>query len=138
VLWIETVGFLSQNYITPHNNLVNMIVLLEYFPTSISVCMWNKFHAIFYLKDVMNRLLFKILKEVWFMICMEAWLVLLSLNFSDKNLCLFKPKDVGSWGRGCTNHRVEDEGAKVNQRWFGWTKSSANPLWSHMYILQAC
>jgi hypothetical protein len=26
VLWIETVGFLSQNYITPHNNLVNMIV----------------------------------------------------------------------------------------------------------------
>jgi hypothetical protein len=31
VLWIETVGFLSQNYITPHNNLVNMIVLLEYF-----------------------------------------------------------------------------------------------------------
>jgi hypothetical protein len=27
-LWIEIVGFLSQNYITPLNNLVNMIVLL--------------------------------------------------------------------------------------------------------------
>ena len=26
-LWIEPVGFLSQNYITLHNNLVNMIVL---------------------------------------------------------------------------------------------------------------
>jgi hypothetical protein len=26
------VGFLSQNYITLHNNLVNMIVLLEYLP----------------------------------------------------------------------------------------------------------
>jgi hypothetical protein len=25
------VGFLSQNYVTPLNNLVNMIVLLEYF-----------------------------------------------------------------------------------------------------------
>ena len=54
VLWIETVGFLSQNYITPHNNLVNMIVLSEYFPTSISVCIWNKLYASFYLKDVMN------------------------------------------------------------------------------------
>ena len=42
VLWIEMVIFLSQNYITPHNNLVNMIVLLEYFPTSISVCICNK------------------------------------------------------------------------------------------------
>jgi hypothetical protein len=47
-------GFLSQNYITPHNNLVNMIVLLEYFPTSISVYIWNKLYACFYLKDVMN------------------------------------------------------------------------------------
>ena len=52
------VGFLSQNYITPHN-LVNMIVLLEYFPTSISVCIWNKLYASFYLKDVMNMPLFK-------------------------------------------------------------------------------
>ena len=50
VLWIEMVGFLSQNYITPHNNLVNMIVLLEYFPTSISVCIWNKLYASFYLR----------------------------------------------------------------------------------------
>ena len=48
------VGFLSQNYITPYNNLVNMIVLLEYFPTSISVCIWNKLYACFYLKDIMN------------------------------------------------------------------------------------
>ena len=45
VLRIEMVGFLSQNYITPHNNLVNMIVLLEYFPTSISVCIWNNMQA---------------------------------------------------------------------------------------------
>jgi hypothetical protein len=59
VLRIEMVGFLSQNYITLHNNLVNMIVLLEYFPTSISVCIWNKLYASFYLKDVMNMSLFK-------------------------------------------------------------------------------
>ena len=59
------VGFLSQNRITPHNNLVNMIVLLEYFPTSISVCIWNKLYASFYLKDVMNRLLFKKIDKVW-------------------------------------------------------------------------
>jgi hypothetical protein len=38
-----------------------MIVLLEYFPTSISVCIWNKFYASLYLKDVMNMSLFKIL-----------------------------------------------------------------------------
>ena len=61
VLWIETVGFLSQNYITLHNNLVNMIVLLEYFPTSISVCIWNKLYASFYLKDIMNMSLL----EIW-------------------------------------------------------------------------
>ena len=64
VLWIEMVGFLSQNYITLQNNLVNMIVLLECFPTSISVCIWNKLYASFYLKDVMNLALFKILNEV--------------------------------------------------------------------------
>ena len=46
------VGFLSQNYITPLNNLVNMIILLEYFPTGISVCIWNKLYASFYLKHV--------------------------------------------------------------------------------------
>ena len=60
------VGFQSQNYITLHNNLVNMIVLLEYFPTSISVCLWNKLYASFYLKHVMNMSLFKILNKVWF------------------------------------------------------------------------
>ena len=59
VLRIEMVGFLCQNYITPHNNLVNMIVLLEYFSTSISVCIWNKLYASFYLKYVMNMSLFK-------------------------------------------------------------------------------
>ena len=48
---------------TPHNNLVNMIVLLEYFPTSISVCIWNKLYANFYLKDLMNMSLFKILSK---------------------------------------------------------------------------
>ena len=53
------VGFLSHNYITPHNNLVNMIVLLEYFPTSINTCIWNKLHASFYLKNVMNMSLLK-------------------------------------------------------------------------------
>ena len=57
VLWIETVGFLSQNYIIPHN-LVNMIVLSEYFPTSISVCIWNKLYVSFYLKHVVNMSLF--------------------------------------------------------------------------------
>jgi hypothetical protein len=50
VLLIEMVGFLSQNYITPHKNLVNMIVLLEYFPTSINTCIWNKLCASFYLR----------------------------------------------------------------------------------------
>ena len=58
------VGFLTHNYITPHNNLVNMIVLLEYFPTGISVCIWNKLYASFYLKHVMNMSLFKILSVV--------------------------------------------------------------------------
>ena len=66
VLLIEMVGFLSHNYITPQNNLVNMIILLEYFPTSISVCIWNKLYASFYLKDVMNMSLLEILNEVWF------------------------------------------------------------------------
>ena len=60
------VGFLSQNYITLHNNIVNMIVLLKYFPTSISVCIWNKLYASFYLKHVMNMSLFKKkIGEVW-------------------------------------------------------------------------
>jgi hypothetical protein len=59
-------GFLSQNYITPHNNLVNMIVLLEYFLTSISVCIWNKLYASFCLKHVMIMSPFKILNKVWF------------------------------------------------------------------------
>jgi hypothetical protein len=58
------VGFLSQNYITPHNNLVKMIVLLEYYPTSINTCMWNKIHASFYLKNVMVMSLFEILNKV--------------------------------------------------------------------------
>ena len=55
------VGFLSHNYITPHHNLVNMVVLLEYFPTSITVCIWNRLYAGFNLKHVMNMSLFKIL-----------------------------------------------------------------------------
>ena len=59
------VGYLSLNYITPHN-LVNMIVLLKFFPTSISACVWNKLYTSFYLKHVMNMSLFKILNEVWF------------------------------------------------------------------------
>jgi hypothetical protein len=79
VLWIEMVRFLSQNYITPHNNLVNMITLLKYFPTSISTCMRNKLHASFYLRNVMNMSLFRFLNEVWFKICRESWLVHLSL-----------------------------------------------------------
>jgi hypothetical protein len=54
------VGFLSQNYITLHNNLVNMIVLLEYFPTSISVCIRNKLYASFYLKHVMDMSLLSV------------------------------------------------------------------------------
>jgi hypothetical protein len=58
--------FLSQNYITPYNNLVNMIVLLGYFPIGISVCLWNKLYASFYLKHVMIMSPFKILNEVWF------------------------------------------------------------------------
>ena len=58
------VGFLSQNYITPHNNLVNMIVLLEYFTIGVSVHIWNKLYASFYLKHVMNMSLFKILSVV--------------------------------------------------------------------------
>ena len=60
------VRFLSQNYITLHNNLVNIIVLLEYFPTSISVCIWNKLYAGFYLRDVMSMSLLEFPNEVWF------------------------------------------------------------------------
>ena len=65
VLQIEMVGFLCQNYITFHNNLVNMIVILDYFPTIISVSIWNRLYASFYLKDNMNMSLFKILDKVW-------------------------------------------------------------------------
>ena len=71
------VGFLSQNYITPHNNLVNMIVLLEYFPTSISICIWNKLYASFDLKNVINMSLFKNLIKVW------SWFILNCNNISN-------------------------------------------------------
>jgi hypothetical protein len=66
VLWLETVGFLSQNYIIPHNNLVDMIVLLEYFPTSINTCIWNKLCASFYLR-MLWTCHFGISNKVWFM-----------------------------------------------------------------------
>jgi hypothetical protein len=69
-LWIEMVGFLSQNYITPHNNLVNMIVLLGYFPTNISACIWNKLYASFYLRDVTNM---SLLKFEWSVVYKLAW-----------------------------------------------------------------
>ena len=36
--WLELVGFLSQNYITLHNNLVNMIFLYDIFPQAPSIC----------------------------------------------------------------------------------------------------
>ena len=72
VLRIEMVGFLSQNYITPHNNLVNMIVLLKCFPTSISVCIWNKLYAGFYLRDVMNMSLLEFRTKCGLKICMEV------------------------------------------------------------------
>ena len=39
---------------------------IRIFPTSISVCIWNKLYASFYLKNVMNMSLFKILNKVWF------------------------------------------------------------------------
>ena len=39
--WIELVGFLRQNYVTLHNNLVNMIFLLEYFSHQ-HKCMYMK------------------------------------------------------------------------------------------------
>ena len=39
---------------------------IRIFPTGISVCIWNKLYASFYLKHVMNMSLFKILNEVWF------------------------------------------------------------------------
>ena len=32
--WLEPVGFLIKNFITLHNNLVNMIFLYDIFPTS--------------------------------------------------------------------------------------------------------
>jgi hypothetical protein len=60
------IGFLSQNYITPHNNLVNMIVLLNFFPTSVNTCMWNKIHVSFYLKNIMIMSLFNISNKAWF------------------------------------------------------------------------
>ena len=53
------VGFLSQNYITPHNNLVNTIVLRIFSHKHKCMYIWNKIYASFYLKDVMNMLLFK-------------------------------------------------------------------------------
>ena len=83
------VGVLSQDYITPHNNLVNMIVLLEYFPTSRSVCIWNKLYACFYLNDVMNMSLFKILTKCG----LHSGIVLfIEFIFSDQNYVCFKCK----------------------------------------------
>ena len=37
---------------------------IRIFPTGISVCIWNKLYASFYLKHVMNMSLFKILSVV--------------------------------------------------------------------------
>ena len=72
-------GRISKNYITTVNNLVNMIVLLEYFPTSISVCIWNKFIAWFYLKDVMNMSLWNFELSVVYKIAWRGIVGLLSL-----------------------------------------------------------
>jgi hypothetical protein len=84
-LWTEMVRFLCQNYITPHNNLVKMIVLLEYFPTSINTCMWNWIHASFYLKNVMVISLFMILNKVWFkdIIWRHSWLIEFIFNYQN-------------------------------------------------------
>ena len=101
VLWIEMIGFLSQNYIIPHNNRVNMIVLLEYFPTSINTCIWNKLYASLYLKDVISMSLFEVLNTVWFV--WGFWGFMWVYFLSDQNFIL--NSIVGSWGKSCTNHR---------------------------------
>ena len=72
-------GRISKNYITTVNNLVNMIVLLEYFPTSISVCIWKKLYACFYFKDVMNMLLWNFELSVVYKIAWRGIVGLLSL-----------------------------------------------------------
>jgi hypothetical protein len=56
---------LIQNYITLYNNLVNMIILSGSFPISISICIWNKLYANFYLKNVISMSLFKVLINIW-------------------------------------------------------------------------
>jgi hypothetical protein len=101
-LWIETVGFLSQNYIAPHNNLVNIIVLLEYFPTSISVCMWNKLHASFYLKDIINMSLFQCFERN--VVCMGT-LMVHWVYFLVIRIMFVLNSIVWSWGESCMNHR---------------------------------
>jgi hypothetical protein len=83
------VGFLGQNYVTPYNNLVNMIVLLEYFSTSISVYVWNKLYASFYLKNIMNILLFKNLNKVWFIKLLRGIVGPLSFSFSNQDYVCF-------------------------------------------------
>jgi hypothetical protein len=60
-----------------------MIVLLEYFPTSISVCIWNKFYVGFYLRDVMNMSLFKNVDEVWIVKLHRGICWFIEFNFSD-------------------------------------------------------
>ena len=117
------VGFLSQNYITLHNNLVNMIVLLEYFPTSVSVCIWNKLHTSFYLKHVMNMLFFKILNKVWFVTeghcsSLGASRDKFSLILVIKIYVYLNSKLEGV--EHCVAQTiVEDEGATRSQRWVG-------------------
>ena len=99
---------------------------IRIFPTIISVCIWNKLYACFYLKDVMNMsIFFGILNEVWFINLHGggATFVLHFLFFQ-----CFKLQKFGRVEGFVAQTIVEDEGPTGSQRWFVLTIGSANPL----------
>jgi hypothetical protein len=60
---------------------------IKIFSTSVSVCIWNKLHAGFYLKDVANMLLLKSFEQS--VVCMGHWWFI-EFIFSDQNYVCFK------------------------------------------------
>jgi hypothetical protein len=64
----------------------------RFFPTSISVCIWNQLYACFYLKDVMNVSLFKLVNKVWFVKLHRGIIVSLSLILMIKFMCVLNSK----------------------------------------------
>jgi hypothetical protein len=104
-----------------------MIVLLEYFPTSINTCIWNKLHASFYLKNVMIMSLFKKIK-----CCSKilhggivGWLSL----FLMIRIMLVELQVMEDWGRELHKPPLKMEFIGI-QRWSDQTRSLINSFWN--------